>query len=200
MTERMSIAIDMDDVLAETMEQMIALVNDWNGTELAVPDLYEMESVVFQDQALFTKLLEEFNKPGFARNLGVKPHAIDVVERLNERYDIYIATAAMEVPGTFQDKFHWLAEHFPFLSSQYFIFCGNKKVVQADFLIDDTAAQLRNFTGIGVLYDAPFNQSDTDFVRIKNWKAAEKYFLDDYEDRLADVTAHRFERFQEATQ
>ena len=35
--------------------------------------------------------------PGFFRNLTVMPHAQEVVKKLTEQYDVYIATAAMDV-------------------------------------------------------------------------------------------------------
>ena len=41
------------------------------------------------------------------------PHAQEVVEKLNEHYDVYIA-AAMDVPTSFHDKYEWLLEYFPF--------------------------------------------------------------------------------------
>ena len=45
------------------------------------------------------------------------PHAQEVVKKLTEQYDVYIATAAMDVPTSFHDKYEWLLEFFPFLDS-----------------------------------------------------------------------------------
>jgi 5'(3')-deoxyribonucleotidase len=81
----------------------------------------------------------------FFRVLPVMPHAQRVLERLQSRYDIFIATAAMEVPSSFTAKFDWLAEHFPFIPSSNIVFCGNKSILRADFLIDDNPRQLRLF-------------------------------------------------------
>lgn len=53
------------------------------------------------------------------------PHAQEVVEKLNEHYDVYIATAAMDVPTSFHDKYEWLLEYFPFYP-QHFIFVEEK--------------------------------------------------------------------------
>ena len=65
------------------------------------------------------------------------PHAQEVVKKLTEQYDVYIATAAMDVPTSFHDKYEWLLEFFPFLDPQQFVFCGRKNVVKTDYLIDD---------------------------------------------------------------
>ncbi|MCU6424537.1 5' nucleotidase, NT5C type, partial [Klebsiella aerogenes] len=71
--------------------------------------------------------------PGFFRNLTVMPHAQEVVKKLTEQYDVYIATAAMDVPTSFHDKYEWLLEFFPFLDPQQFVFCGRKNVVKTDY-------------------------------------------------------------------
>lgn len=42
------------------------------------------------------------------------PHAQEVVKKLTEQYDVYIATATMDVPTSFHDKYEWLLEFFPF--------------------------------------------------------------------------------------
>ena len=76
-----------------------------------------------EHEGLVTEVLRE---PGFFRRLKVMPHAQEVVKKLNEHYDIYIATAAMDVPTSFHDKYEWLLEFFPFLNPQHFVFCGRK--------------------------------------------------------------------------
>lgn len=75
------------------------------------------------------------------------PHAQEVVKKLTEQYDVYIATAAMDVPTSFHDKYEWLLEFFPFLDPQQFVFCGRKNVVKTDYLIDDNPRQLQIFEG-----------------------------------------------------
>ena len=75
------------------------------------------------------------------------PHAQEVVKKLTEQYDVYIATAAMDVPTSFHDKYEWLLEFFPFLDPQQFVFCGRKCVVKTDYLIDDNPRQLQIFEG-----------------------------------------------------
>ena len=66
-------------------------------------------------------------------------------ERLQQHYEIYIATAAMEVPSSFNAKFHWLKQHFPFIPASHIVFCGNKSILDGDYLIDDNPRQLRLF-------------------------------------------------------
>ncbi len=132
--------------------------------------------------------LERFMLTGdFFRVLPVMPHAQRVVERLQSRYQVYIATAAMEVPTSFTAKFHWLAEHFPFIPSTHIVFCGNKSILRADFLIDDNPRQLRLFQQEeegggapreGILFSSPANANVTGFRRVQDWLEVESLFLD----------------------
>jgi len=56
------------------------------------------------------------------------------------------------------------------------VFCGNKSILRADFLIDDQPKNLLRFEGQGLLYTAPHNVSATGFVRVDNWLEVAEYF------------------------
>ena len=186
MSREISIAIDMDDVLADTTEKLVAIYNRLYNCNYVSEDLVGSDLEKLLSKEVMVDMYQEFNKPGFTRDLIVKPHASQVVEELNQQYKIYIATAAMEVPGTFNDKYDWLKEHFPFLDQNYFIFCGNKRVVQADYLIDDNLQQLKDFQGTGILYTAKGNEEQkTSFVRVNGWMDVRTHFIDQY-DRLSE--------------
>jgi 5'(3')-deoxyribonucleotidase len=55
----------------------------------------------------------------------------------SKHYDIFITTAAMEFPSSFTAKYEWLKEHFDFLNEMNFVFCGDKSIICADFLMRD---------------------------------------------------------------
>lgn len=105
------------------------------------------------------------------------PHAQEVVKKLTEQYDVYIATAAMDVPTSFHDKYEWLLEFFPFLDPQQFVFCGRKNVVKTDYLIDDNPRQLQIFEGEPIIFTASHNVSEERFKRVNGWKDVEAFFL-----------------------
>lgn len=191
MERLLRIAVDMDDVLACTSEKIMATYNELYQGSYTMEDLVGVEIEDLLTKEVIIQLYQEFNKPGFTRDLSLKEGAAEVMERLNERYEVYIASAAMEVPGTFADKYYWLKEHLPFLSPQHFIFCGNKKVVQADYLIDDNIRQLRNFSGRGILFSSHMNHGrPCEFVRLDSWADIGTYFLDHYEERLLETVGH----------
>ncbi|MEB8125929.1 5'(3')-deoxyribonucleotidase [Staphylococcus succinus] len=177
---RKSIAIDMDEVLADTVG---ALINDVNKrTDLDISydmlDGKKLRHAMPEHDGLLTEILRE---PGFFKKLEIMEGAQDVVKKLTAHYDVYIATAAMDVPTSFHDKYAWLREHFSFLDPQQFVFCGRKNIVKADYLIDDNPRQLSIFTGTPIMYTASHNIHDDRFARVNNWKDVENYFLGDIE-------------------
>lgn len=173
---RKSIAIDMDQVLANFYKKLTVVFNEAFGTN------YTEEAFLLTARKDLTKEEEKklfglINEPEFFRDLDViDPHAIEVVKELQERFDVYIATAAMDVPGSFNAKYDWLMEHMPYLNTQNIVFCGNKAVIHTDYLIDDSPRQLEVFSGTGLLYAMPYNENVTAFKRVDNWLAIRDYF------------------------
>ena len=99
------------------------------------------------------------------------------MEALQNKYDVFIATAAMEVPTSFNAKYEWLERNFPFISPANIVFCGDKSILRADYLIDDNPRQLRRFEGQGVLFHSHHNAGCHEFPRVKNWVDVERMFL-----------------------
>lgn len=173
---RKSIAIDMDQVLANLYKKMASVYNENFGTNYTHEE-FLLTTPADLDKAGKKKLFELLNEPDFFRDLEVlDPHAITVVKELQERFDVYIATAAMDVPGSFNAKYDWLMEHMPYLKTQNIVFCGNKAVIHTDYLIDDSPGQLRAFSGTGLLYAMPYNESVQGFERVDGWLAVRDYF------------------------
>lgn len=113
---------------------------------------------------------------GFFRDLEVMPDSQEVIRELMEDYDIFITTAAMEFRSSFEDKYDWLQEHFPFLHWKNFVFCGDKSIIRADYMIDDHVNNLESFKGTGILYTASHNVHEKRFTRVDNWQDVRTYF------------------------
>ena len=108
--------------------------------------------------------------------LEVIPDAQPVLEKLSSRFEIFIATQAMAVPNSLGPKYRWLQRHFSFIPPTHYVFCGNKSILRADYLIDDQPRNLARFEGQGLLYTAPHNLAATGFVRVNNWREVAGYF------------------------
>jgi 5'(3')-deoxyribonucleotidase len=183
------IAVDMDEVIADALgEHLLRYNRDFahEGTpSLTLADLHGKWIWDAVPSRRLPTLQSYIDSDDFFRVLPVMPHAQRVLERLQSRYDIFIATAAMEVPSSFTAKFDWLAEHFPFIPSSNIVFCGNKSILRADFLIDDNPRQLRLFQDgpagptprEGILFTSPANINVTGFRRANTWLDIEAMFL-----------------------
>ena len=173
-----SIAIDMDQVLANFYKKLRLTYNENFGTNFTEEEfLKTTQHDMSKEDA--KKLFTLINEPNYFRDLEVlDTNAIEVVENLQQHYEIFIATAAMDVPGSFNAKYDWLIEHMPFLKTENIVFCGNKAVINTDYLIDDSPRQLNVFKGTGILYSMPYNEKAKGYVRFHNWREIEAYFME----------------------
>jgi 5'(3')-deoxyribonucleotidase len=187
--ERKIIAVDMDEVIADALGEHLTRYNrDFANDQSAALTLEDLRGRRLWQVApahLHPTVDSYLREADFFRVLQVMPDAQRVLERLQSRYEVFIASAAMEVPTSFAAKYDWLAEHFPFIPTSHIVFCGDKSILRADYLIDDNPRQLRLFqdnpTGgpfrEGILYTSPANADITGYRRVDNWLAVEEMFL-----------------------
>ena len=171
------ICIDMDEVIADAVAEHLLRYNLEFNENVTVEDLEGkwLWDVVQRDRH---EALERYLRSAdFFRVLEVMPDAQRVIRALQGRYEVFIATAAMEVPNSFGAKFNWLAEHFPFIAPSQIVFCGDKSILRGDYLIDDNPRQLRRFAGEGILFSSPHNKQVQGFRRVKDWREVERMFL-----------------------
>lgn len=173
---RKIICVDMDEVIADALGEHIRRYNRDFQEKLTVADLHGRWIWDFVPPDRLHVLERYMRSQDFFSDLKVMPQAQRVLERLQEKYEIYIATAAMEVPTSFNAKFDWLKEHFPFIRPSHIVFCGDKGILRGDYLIDDNPRQLRRFRGEGILYSAPANVAVKGFRRVNDWLEVERLF------------------------
>jgi 5'(3')-deoxyribonucleotidase len=171
------ICVDMDEVMADAVaEHLLRYNRDYDGN-ITKEDLHGkwIWDVVSPDH--HSRLDEYLRSDDFFDVLQVMPDSQRVFKALQRDYEVFIATAAMEVPTSFNAKYRWLEKNFPFISPTHIVYCGDKGILRADYLIDDNPRQLRRFIGEGILYDAPHNARVTGYRRVKNWLEIEELFL-----------------------
>jgi len=101
--------------------------------------------------------------------------AVKTLKILNNTHELFIVTAATLFPKSCTYKFEWVEKHLPFFDVDNIVFCANKSIVHADYLIDDHAENFVNFSGQGLLFDAIHNRESPHPHRIKDWKAVAEY-------------------------
>lgn len=173
------IAVDMDEVMADAVSEILLRYNRSFSEQITPTDLVGKAIWEIVDQSRHTAIEGFLRSEDFFAVLHVLPDAVRVMRALQQHYEVFIATAAMEVPTSFNAKFGWLSRHFPFIPPSHIVFCGDKSVLKTDFLIDDNPRQLRRFTGQGILYHAHHNVAVREFPRVHNWLEIEAMFLGD---------------------
>ncbi|RKN77157.1 5' nucleotidase, NT5C type [Paenibacillus ginsengarvi] len=169
------IAIDMDEVIADTLDKMLERYNREYEDTITPQHLHGKK--LRHVAKCGDQVSRFFDDPLFLRDLKVLPDSQDVIRELQTRYEIFIASAAMEVPASFAAKYEWLKEHFPFIPNSHIVFCGDKSIIDADYLIDDHAYQFARFRGQGILFSAPHNVEETRYPRVHNWRDVADMFL-----------------------
>jgi 5'(3')-deoxyribonucleotidase len=79
--------------------------------------------------------------------------------------------AATEFPNSLKDKPEWLLA-FPVFSWRQLVLCGDKRMVQGDFMIDDHAQPV-HFAHAFLYTLSQCRYSD--YERIDNWKQALRF-------------------------
>jgi len=172
---RPRIAIDMDEVMADALAEHLRRYNAAYGASLGVADVQgrHLEDCI---PPAHRAAAEAMLDASFFENLDVLPDCQAVVRELAERYDVFIASAAMDVPCSFDAKYRWLRRHFPFIPPSHIVFCGDKSIVDADYLIDDRSRHFTRFKGEPMLFSAPHNASETAYPRVASWKGVRDHF------------------------
>ena len=172
---RQRIAIDMDEVMADALTEHLRRYNAAYGTCLTPLELAGRH-LEHRIPAAHREAAEAMLDASFFEDLAVLPDCQQVVRELAERYEVFIASAAMDVPCSFDAKYRWLQRHFPFIPPSHIVFCGDKTIVDADYLIDDRPRHLEKFRGQPLLFSAPHNAGETRYTRVATWKEVREHF------------------------
>ena len=166
---RLRIAVDMDEVIADAFGKHLRHYNQRVGANLT-PDMVAEKGL---GAVIPAERREEFHAiphaEGFFDDIELIAGSREALLELSRHHDIFITSAAMEVPGSFADKFQWLERHFPFIPPSRIVFCGDKNIVNADVLIDDRSRHFKGFRGTGILFTAPHNVAEAADLRANNW-------------------------------
>lgn len=177
MSSRLRIAIDMDEVLADTLAAEIAWFNAQWGYNLSKSMLAGRDLADVVDAAAFEDHECLLRQGAFFKDIPVMPGSLGAVEVIASRYDVFVVSAATEYPNSCAYKFAWLREHFPFIPPERIVFCGDKSILAAQVLIDDNCRHFARFTGQSMLFSAPHNLGIKGWPRLRDWEEARTVLL-----------------------
>lgn len=169
----MTIYIDMDEVCVELLDEWLNYLNSYDAPHKSVKDITEWDL----SKSYPTLTNEQLYSPLLDINLWERVRPVEnaykyLKQLIEDGHQVYIATASY--PHSFYLKVtHCLLKHFDFLSPKDIICINNKSLLRGDILFDDYPENLRNFTGIKVLKNKPYNtncdDSCADF-RVDKWE------------------------------
>lgn len=169
----------MDGVMADVEAQFLNWYERDYGVRIPREELKgECEADGFPDKQAVRRFA---TTPGFFRSIPVMPGAIEAVRELMEHFDVFVVSAAMEFPLSLAEKHAWLQEHFPFISWRNIIFCGDKSIIDTDYMIDDHCKNLDFCKGKAIMFHAFYNTRYHHHPRVKNWKEV----LDLFKEEMA---------------
>lgn len=182
------IMVDMDDVICSG--GFLYLINEFTHEHYLADDFknYFMQDIIkTEDKENWIKFFEKHNMYTHAKLLD---DVYEVLEKLNEKYEIFIVTAYImkddvAISGkVVKDKFEWLSKKLPFISPYNYVFASNKEVIDCDIKIDDRLSNLTGSAKTKLLVTAYHNKDITDeelkahgAQRVNGWKDIEKILL-----------------------
>ena len=99
------------------------------------------------------------------------------LQSLAAHAEIYIVSAATEYPNSLREKFDWLAKNYSFIDWQHIVLCGDKSIINAEYMVDDNIYHLRRFGGEKILFDSPHNRRVPDAIhRVRSWEEVLAFF------------------------
>ena len=167
--KKLRIAVDMDEVLTDSLGKQLRAYNQRYAANVSPHELHGLELVDIVPEEHQQWVLGMLHEPGFFADLEWIPGAREEMEKLCAEHDIFIASAATEFPTSFLDKLNWVERHLPQIPRHRVIFCGDKSILDVDYLIDDTPQHFAGLRGIGLLFDAPHNRGDKTHYRVHGW-------------------------------
>ena len=172
-TRRPRIAVDMDEVIADAFGKVLSTFNEKMGSNITREEISEKGVEGTMRSTLSPEMFAEYERlchtGEFFADLELMEGSQEALRQLSEHYEIFIASAAMDVPSSFDAKFKWLQRHFSFIPPSHYVFCGDKSILLADYLVDDRPRHFEHFIGTGILFTAPHNAKRNAPLRANNW-------------------------------
>ncbi len=165
----MTIFVDMDEVIADAYQAHIDIYEQEHKREFTKAQCDGKEFWQCVPEEHQDSVRGHARRIGFFKDLKVIPDSQEVLRALSDKYQVYIASAAMQFPYSLKEKSDWLDHYFPFIPWQHRILCGHKHVLKGDLLVDDRSYNLERFEGRQLLFTSPHNTQTNKFERVSSW-------------------------------
>ena len=169
---KLTILVDMDDVLVNLVECWVEELNATHGSSVTLEDVdtWNIAEVFphLTKEEVFSPLFDDT----FWLKLSAKPDAAErLVALIGDGHKIRVVTASFY--QTLPAKMALLFREFPFLSWSDVIVTQDKQMICGDVLIDDAIHNLKGGSYAKFLFTRPYNalyNADANgMTRVYNW-------------------------------
>jgi 5'-nucleotidase len=170
-----TLLIDMDSVICDLMSEWHKRYNSEYNDNLTVERLKCWNSEKYVLPQCGIKIYDYLKEPGLFLSLKPLPNSIEVLNRLQNHYDILIVTSSLT--SAFVEKEQWIEKHLPFIGKHNLIFSHRKDMIVGDILFDDAPHNLMQFSKTNrtaIAMDYPYNR-EVEVPRVKNWLEFESF-------------------------
>ena len=189
--DKKTIMIDMDEVIvvgkfSDYLVEFLGNVNFDNLHTQNRQDLIKGREEEFRKIYKYKNLYKDEN----GNYIAPLSDCVDVIEKLNERYDVYIVTSyiwkedVIDAATNLKNKFEYLQYWFPFIDTYKFIFMTDKTKIHYDIGIDDRILNLEScnrkllFTEFRNKKITKEELENIGIERVNNWLDVEKKILE----------------------
>src|SRR5215467_2001080 len=126
LNKRLRIAVDMDETIADSLKEHIRRYNSEFAENITSHHLHgkQLEDLAPAERSEAVRRM--VHNESFFEELDVMADAQEVIRELARDHEVFIVSAATEIPESFAAKYRWLRTHFPFLAPTNIVFCGDK--------------------------------------------------------------------------
>lgn len=171
------VILDVDDVMAGFRVSAHRIIQERFGV-VVTPEMdltWDVTGVLErqEDRDEMNRIIEE---PGFAASLPVLPGSVEAVRELrHRRVEVPFATSPNEKSETWmQERRLWLRRNYEATEDEI-AQINRKHWLWADAMVDDKTTNVERWckfhpTGIGLVWDQPYNRSASALARARSWR------------------------------
>jgi len=165
----MSIAVDLDGVVLNLIEEWLNLYNKKYEDTLKPSDILDWNTHKFVKSRCGKRIYQFIKNPKIYDNVKPIEGALEAINSLRD-YGFRILFVTTFEPKFSYAKFKWLNDHGFKVDKKDYIECGDKSLILSSALIDDNYENVKNFPELGILFSSPWNLKYDYKTRVNGWQ------------------------------
>jgi 5'(3')-deoxyribonucleotidase len=170
---RRKLAVDIDNTLWDLITPWLDYYNRRYNDNIRYEEIVDYNFFNIIKTITREEMLHLLSEKEFWDNVYPYPTSIPFLKKLNDEFELYIATSTSY--KTPREKFDKLFTFFDFLDEDQLIVTSKKQLLNVDIMIDDCADCLIGGDYTKLLIDAPYNRNVKDNKIIRVYNLADAY-------------------------